>query len=51
VTFSTAKDKAPCIVFIYELMLLAGLVEEIPILSNDERENTLNQMLTEMDGL
>ena len=39
--FSQAKEKAPCIVFIDEIGQFS---------SNDEREQTLNQLLTEMDG-
>ena len=47
--FSQAKEKAPCIVFIDEIDAI-GKKREGQISSNDEREQTLNQLLTEMDG-
>ena len=49
--FKQAKDKAPCIVFIDEIDAVGRARGKNPNMgSNDERENTLNQMLTEMDG-
>lgn len=49
--FKQAKDKAPCIVFIDEIDAVGRARGKNPSMgSNDERENTLNQMLTEMDG-
>ena len=47
--FSQAVDKAPCIVFIDEIDTI-GKKRDGQINSNDEREQTLNQLLTEMDG-
>ena len=49
--FRQAKEKAPCIVFIDEIAA-AGRArgKNANMNSNDERENTLNQLLTEMDG-
>jgi cell division protease FtsH len=49
--FKTAKEKAPCIIFIDEIDAI-GRARGKNIMSgaNDERENTLNQLLTEMDG-
>ncbi|CAN0625468.1 ATP-dependent zinc metalloprotease FtsH [Burkholderia multivorans] len=48
--FEQAQQKAPCIVFIDELDAL-GKVRGVGVLSgNDEREQTLNQLLVEMDG-
>jgi len=47
--FSQAVDKAPCIVFIDEIDTI-GKMRDGQINSNDEREQTLNQLLTEMDG-
>ena len=47
--FSQAKEKAPCIVFIDEIDAI-GKKREGQLSSNDEREQTLNQLLTEMDG-
>ena len=47
--FSQAKDKAPCIVFIDEIDAI-GKKRDGQFSSNDEREQTLNQLLTEMDG-
>ena len=49
--FKQAKEKAPCIVFIDEVDAIGRARGRNPNLgSNDERENTLNQLLTEMDG-
>ncbi len=47
--FSQAKEKAPCIVFIDEIDAI-GKRRDGQIGGNDEREQTLNQLLTEMDG-
>lgn len=47
--FSQAKEKAPCIVFIDEIDAI-GKKRDNQIGGNDEREQTLNQLLTEMDG-
>ncbi len=48
--FSQAEAKAPCIVFIDELDALGKARVQSPIGSHDEREQTLNQLLAEMDG-
>lgn len=49
--FSQAKEKAPCIVFIDEIDAVGrARGKNAGWSSNDERENTLNQLLTEMDG-
>ncbi|MBO5819295.1 MAG: ATP-dependent zinc metalloprotease FtsH, partial [Bacteroidales bacterium] len=49
--FRQAKEKAPCIVFIDEIDAVGRARGKNPNMgSNDERENTLNQLLTEMDG-
>jgi cell division protease FtsH len=48
-TFETARRNAPCIVFIDELDAL-GRSRGAATVGNDEREQTLNQMLVEMDG-
>lgn len=49
--FKQAKEKAPCIVFIDEIDAIGRARGRNPNFgSNDERENTLNQLLTEMDG-
>ncbi|MCH5241622.1 MAG: ATP-dependent zinc metalloprotease FtsH [Muribaculaceae bacterium] len=49
--FKQAKEKAPCIVFIDEIDAVGRARGKNPNMgSNDERESTLNQMLTEMDG-
>ncbi len=49
--FKQAKEKAPCIVFIDEIDAVGRARGKNPSMGgNDERENTLNQMLTEMDG-
>lgn len=47
--FKQAKEKAPCIVFIDEIDAI-GKKRNARIGGNDEREQTLNQLLTEMDG-
>ncbi|RZI40053.1 ATP-dependent metallopeptidase FtsH/Yme1/Tma family protein [Herbaspirillum sp. HC18] len=48
--FEQAQAKAPCIVFIDELDALGRARGANPAGSNEEREQTLNQLLTEMDG-
>ena len=49
--FRQAKEKAPCIVFIDEIDAVGRARGKNPSMGgNDERENTLNQLLTEMDG-
>jgi AFG3 family protein len=49
--FKQAKEKAPCIVFIDEIDAIGRARGRNPNFgANDERENTLNQLLTEMDG-
>ncbi|MDR1553096.1 MAG: ATP-dependent zinc metalloprotease FtsH [Prevotellaceae bacterium] len=49
--FKQAKEKAPCIVFIDEIDAVGrARGKNVGWSSNDERENTLNQLLTEMDG-
>ena len=49
--FARAKEKAPCIIFIDEIDAVGRARERSPQRGgNDERENTLNQLLTEMDG-
>ena len=49
--FRQAKEKAPCIVFIDEIDAVGRARGRNPNMgANDERENTLNQLLTEMDG-
>ena len=49
--FRQAKEKAPCIVFIDEIDAVGRARGKNPNMgANDERENTLNQLLTEMDG-
>lgn len=49
--FKQAKEKAPCIIFIDEIDAIGRARGKNPNFgSNDERENTLNQLLTEMDG-
>ena len=47
--FKQAKEKAPCIVFIDEIDAI-GQKRDGRVMGNDEREQTLNQLLTEMDG-
>ena len=48
--FKQAKEKAPCIVFIDEIDAIGQKRNSGNIGGNDEREQTLNQLLTEMDG-
>ena len=49
--FKQAKEKAPCIIFIDEIDAIGRARGKNPMTgANDERENTLNQLLTEMDG-
>ncbi len=48
--FATAQEKAPCIIFIDELDAIGKARGFSPMGGPEERENTLNQMLSEMDG-
>jgi len=48
--FKQAQEKAPCIVFIDEIDTIGKRRDSGPMGGNDEREQTLNQLLTEMDG-
>ncbi|MDI6854229.1 MAG: ATP-dependent zinc metalloprotease FtsH [Deltaproteobacteria bacterium] len=48
--FQQAQEKAPCIIFIDELDALGKARGLSPISGHEERENTLNQLLSEMDG-
>src|SRR5690606_15768570 len=49
--FRQAKDKAPCIIFIDEIDAIGRARGKNSVMGgNDERENTLNQLLVEMDG-
>ena len=48
--FKQAQEKAPCIVFIDEIDTIGKKRDNGGIGGNDEREQTLNQLLTEMDG-
>jgi len=48
--FSQAESKAPCIIFIDELDALGKVRIQTPMGSHEEREQTLNQLLAEMDG-
>lgn len=48
--FKQAKEKAPCIVFIDEIDTIGKKRDGSGMGGNDEREQTLNQLLTEMDG-
>src|SRR5258706_1995669 len=48
--FQQAESKAPCIVFIDELDALGKVRVQSPMGSHEEREQTLNQLLAEMDG-
>ena len=48
--FAQAESKAPCIVFIDELDALGKVRIQTPMGSHEEREQTLNQLLAEMDG-
>ncbi len=49
--FKQAREKAPCIIFIDEIDAIGRARGKNMMMSNDERENTLNQLLVEMDGL
>jgi cell division protease FtsH len=49
-TFETARKNAPCIVFIDEIDAVGRSRGAINLGGNDEREQTLNQLLVEMDG-
>ncbi len=49
--FRQAKEKAPCIIFIDEIDAIGKSRAQVSVIGgNDERENTLNQLLEEMDG-
>ncbi len=48
--FKQAREKAPCIIFIDEIDAIGRARGKNSMMSNDERENTLNQLLVEMDG-
>lgn len=48
--FKQARDKAPCVIFIDEIDAIGRARGKNAIMANDERENTLNQLLVEMDG-
>ena len=48
--FDEAKKNAPCIIFIDEIDTIGKKRDSAGISGNDEREQTLNQLLTEMDG-
>jgi AFG3 family protein len=48
--FKQAREKSPCIIFIDEIDAIGRARGKNAMASNDERENTLNQMLVEMDG-
>jgi cell division protease FtsH len=48
--FATAQEKAPCIIFIDELDAVGKARGLSPLAGPEERENTLNQLLSEMDG-
>jgi len=48
--FNRAKRQAPCIIFVDELDAIGKTRGNNPMGGNDEREQTLNQLLTEMDG-
>ncbi|MBM4284816.1 MAG: ATP-dependent zinc metalloprotease FtsH [Deltaproteobacteria bacterium] len=48
--FAQAQEKAPCIIFIDELDALGKARGISPLSGHEERENTLNQLLSEMDG-
>ncbi len=48
--FKQAREKAPCIIFIDEIDAIGRARGKGMVQGNDERENTLNQLLVEMDG-
>ncbi|MEI2740526.1 MAG: ATP-dependent zinc metalloprotease FtsH [Chitinophagaceae bacterium] len=48
--FKQAREKAPCIIFIDEIDAIGRARGKNAMMSNDERESTLNQLLVEMDG-
>jgi cell division protease FtsH len=48
--FKQAREKAPCIIFIDEIDAIGRARGKGLVGGNDERENTLNQLLVEMDG-
>lgn len=48
--FRQAREKAPCIIFIDEIDAIGRARGKNLVQGNDERENTLNQLLVEMDG-
>ncbi|NNC95898.1 MAG: ATP-dependent zinc metalloprotease FtsH [Chitinophagales bacterium] len=48
--FKQAREKAPCIIFIDEIDAIGRARGKNMLTGNDERENTLNQLLVEMDG-
>lgn len=48
--FKQAREKAPCIIFIDEIDAIGRARGKGAVQGNDERENTLNQLLVEMDG-
>ena len=48
--FKQAREKAPCIIFIDEIDAIGRARGKNMMMSNDERESTLNQLLVEMDG-
>ncbi|MCL4131557.1 UNVERIFIED_CONTAM: hypothetical protein GTU68_021166 [Idotea baltica] len=48
--FKQAREKAPCIIFIDEIDAIGRARGKNVMQGNDERENTLNQLLVEMDG-
>lgn len=48
--FRQAREKSPCIIFIDEIDAIGRARGKNQMMTNDERENTLNQMLVEMDG-
>jgi cell division protease FtsH len=50
ICFKQAREKAPCIIFIDEIDAIGRARGKNVMMSNDERESTLNQLLVEMDG-